>query len=86
MAIIIGIILVLAIIVAILVAYNLSISKKVKSLSNTREMVANLQVLQDFMDIIGRDLPVEDKIKLINNILIEKYNINPVHYQDMVLN
>lgn len=75
MAIIIGIILVLAIIVAILVAYNLSISKKVKSLSNTREMVANLQVLQDFMDIIGRDLPVEDKIKLINNILIEKYNI-----------
>ena len=38
-------------------------------------MVANLQVLQDFMDIIGRDISVEDKIELINNILIEKYHI-----------
>ena len=75
MAIVLGVIFILTIIVAVLVAYNLSISKKVKSLSNTREMVANLQVLQDFMDIIGRDIPVEDKIQLINNILIEKYNI-----------
>ncbi len=58
-----------------LIFYNISIAKKVKSLSNTREMVANLQVLQDFMDIIGRDISVEDKIELINNILIEKYHI-----------
>lgn len=70
-----GVIFVLVIVVMILVAYNLSISKKVKSLNNTREMVANLQVLQDFMDIIGQEIPAEDKIKLINNILIEKYNI-----------
>lgn len=75
MGVIIGIICVLVIIVVILILYNLSISKKVKSLSNTREMVSNLQVLQDFMDIIGREMPVEDKIKLINNILIEKYKI-----------
>ena len=66
---------VLGIIVIALVVYNLNISKKVKSLNNTREMVANLQVLQDFMDIIGRDIPVENKLELINNILIEKYNI-----------
>ncbi len=69
------IIIVLVIFVVGLIFYNLSISKKVKSLSNTREMVANLQVLQDFMDIIGRDISVEDKIQLINNILIEKYHI-----------
>lgn len=72
---IIAIIIVLVIFVIGLILYNLSISKKVKSLSNTREMVANLQVLQDFMDIIGRDISVEDKIELINNILIEKYHI-----------
>lgn len=72
---IIAIIIVLVIFVIGLIFYNLSISKKVKSLSNTREMVANLQVLQDFMDIIGRDISVEDKIELINNILIEKYHI-----------
>lgn len=75
MNIIIGILIVLIIIVILLIVYNLSISKKVKSLSNTREMVANLQVLQDFMDIIGREIPAEDKIKLINAVLIEKYNI-----------
>ena len=38
-------------------------------------MVANLQVLQDFMDIIGRDIPAEEKIQIINNVLVEKYNI-----------
>ena len=72
---IIAIIIILVIFVIGLILYNLRIAKKVKSLSNTREMVANLQVLQDFMDIIGRDIPVEDKIELINNILIEKYHI-----------
>ena len=75
MGIVIVVIIVLIIIVISLVLYNLSISKKVKTLSNTREMVANLQVLQDFMDIIGRETPAEDKIKMINDILIEKYNI-----------
>jgi len=66
---------VLFIIVVVLIVYNLNISKRVKSLNNTREMVANLQVLQDFMDIVGRDIPVENKLELINNILIEKYSI-----------
>ena len=62
MTILIIIIIALAIVVGILIIYNSSISKKVKSLNNTREMVANLQVLQDFMDIIGRDIPVDNKI------------------------
>ena len=75
MGILLAIVFILVIIVVILISYNLSISKKVKSLNNTKEMVANLQVLQDFMDIIGRDIPAEDKIEVINNILIEKYNI-----------
>lgn len=72
---IVAVIVILVVFVIGLIIYNLSISKKVKSLSNTREMVANLQVLQDFMDIIGKDISVEDKIKIINNILIEKYHI-----------
>lgn len=72
---IIAIIVILIVIVMALIGYNLHISKTVKSLSNTREMVANLQILQDFMDIIGREISVEDKIGLINSILIEKYHI-----------
>lgn len=71
----IGLTVVLIIFVIGLVLYNLSIYKKVKSLSNTHEKIANLRVLQDFMDTIGKDTSVEDKIQIINDILIDKYNI-----------
>lgn len=72
---VIGLIIVLVAVVIALIIYNLSIHKKIKTLSNTREMVANLQVLQDFMEIIGKDYSVDDKINMINDILIEKYKI-----------
>lgn len=68
-------IIILVLIVAILIIYNLNIYKKVKGLSNTHEKIANLRVLQDFMDTIGKDASVEDKIKIVNDILIENYNI-----------
>lgn len=71
----ISVIFVLVILVVCLVIYNLSIYKKVKGLSNTNEKIANLRVLQDFMDTIGKDTLAEDKIKIINDILIEKYHI-----------
>ena len=71
----IGLIIFLIIFVIGLIIYNISIYKKVKSLSNTHEKIANLRVLQDFMDTIGKDTSVEDKIKIINDILIDKYNI-----------
>lgn len=69
------VIVVLAIIVVSLVIYNLLIYKKVKGLSNTNEKIANLRVLQDFMDTIGKNASAENKIKIINDILIEKYHI-----------
>lgn len=71
----ISVIVVLVIVVISLIIYNLSIYKKVKGLSNTNEKIANLRVLQDFMDTIGKDASAEDKIKIINDILIEKYDI-----------
>ncbi len=71
----IAVIIVLGIVVVGLVFYNMSIYKKVKGLSNTNEKIANLRVLQDFMDTIGKDASAKDKIKIINDILIEKYNI-----------
>lgn len=69
------VIVVLIVIVITLIVYNLSIYKKVKGLSNTNEKIANLRVLQDFMDTIGKDTPAENKIQIINDILIEKYSI-----------
>ena len=71
----IAVIIVLVIVVICLIIYNLSIYKKVKGLSNTNEKIANLRVLQDFMDTIGKDSPAENKIKIINDILIERYDI-----------
>lgn len=71
----IAVILVLVILVVCLIIYNLSIYKKIKGLNNTNEKIANLRVLQDFMDTIGKDASAEDKIKIINDILIEKYQI-----------
>ena len=64
----------LAIILIGLIFYNLSIHKKVKGLSNTSEKIANLKVLQDFMDTIAKETSVENKIRIINDILIEKYD------------
>ena len=69
------VIIILIVVVIGLIIYNLSIYKKVKGLSNTSEKIANLRVLQDFMDTIGKDTSAEDKIKIINDILIEKYQI-----------
>lgn len=71
----IAVIIVLVIVVICLIIYNFSIYKKVKGLSNTNEKIANLRVLQDFMDTIGKDTSAENKIKIINDILIEKYSI-----------
>ena len=71
----IGLIVVLVTIVIGLILYNISIYKKVKGLSNTNEKIANLRVLQDFMDTIGQNESAENKIKIINDILIEKFTI-----------
>ena len=71
----IGIVIILGVGVIGLIIYNISIYKKVKGLSNTNEKIANLRVLQDFMDTIGKDESAENKIKIINDILIQKFQI-----------
>ncbi len=72
---IIGVAVVLVIIVIILVIYNIKISQKIQKFKNINQKITNLQVVQDFMNTIGEATSVDDKIKKINNILIEKYEI-----------
>ena len=55
--------------------YNMSLNKKIKEYSNTNQKINNLNVLQDFIDTIGEDSSTDEKIKKINNILIERYEI-----------
>ena len=68
-------VIVLVFVIALLVLYNMSIHKKIQELQNMDQKIANLTILQDFMNIAGSDLSVDDKIKSINNVIIEKYEV-----------
>ena len=70
-----AIIIILVFAVVILVVYNMSIHKKIQTFNNINQKINSLNVLQDFMSTIGEYSNVDDKIKKINNILIEKYEI-----------
>lgn len=69
------IILALVIVVVVLIVYNMSIHKKIQTFNNINQKIINLNVLQDFMDTLGEYTAVNQKIKRINDILIEKYEI-----------
>lgn len=69
------IVLVLIIIIAGLVIYNVTIHKKIHAFNNLNQKIINLNVLQDFMTTIGEASTIDDKIKRINEILLEKYEI-----------
>ena len=69
------VILVLVFIIIGLIIYNLSIYKKIKTFSNINDKISNLNVLQEFLDTIGKDSSVDNKLEVINNILIEKFEI-----------
>ncbi len=55
--------------------YNLSLYKRIQSFQTQNRRFTNLNILQDFMNIAGSDLSVDKKIKSINDIIIEKYQI-----------
>lgn len=69
------VILVLVFIIIGLIIYNLSIYKKIKTFGNINDKISNLNVLQEFLDTIGKDSSVDNKLEIINDILIEKFTI-----------
>ena len=70
-----AIIIILILIIVALLAYNLSISKKIENFNSINQKITNLNILQDFMNTISEVTSVDEKIQKINNILIERYNI-----------
>ena len=70
-----GIIIILVLIIIGLIIYNFAIHKKIKNYSAISEKISNLNVLQDFIDTIGKDMTVSNKIEVINDIIIQKFNI-----------
>ena len=68
------IILLVAIIMGLML-YNMSIHKKIDAFKNINQQITSLNVLQDFMNTISETSTADEKLKRINEILIEKYNI-----------
>jgi GGDEF domain-containing protein len=66
---------ILVIAILVLVTYNFHIQKKIEAYNNINDRINNLSVLQDFMKIAGQEDSVDEKLKMINEIVIEKYNI-----------
>lgn len=73
-----GLIAIIVILLGIAIAlglYNINLKNKLQLLSNTNQKVTSLSVLQDFMNTISEQITADDKIKKINEILIQKYEI-----------
>ena len=71
----IAIIIILVFIIAVLTIYNMSIHTKIQEFQNLHQKVTNLNIIQDFINIAGSDMPVDNKIKEINSVIIEKYEV-----------
>ena len=69
------VIILLVAIIVLLMIYNMLISKKIDKYNNLNQKVVSLNVLQEFMDTISEEKSSDDKIRKINEILIEKYDI-----------
>ena len=71
----IAVVVILVLTVIGLVFYNITIHQKIQKFKNINQKITNLSVVQDFMNAIGETSSVDQKIKKINEILIEKYEI-----------
>lgn len=78
----IAIIIILVIIIAVLTIYNMIIHGEIQEFQNLQHRVTNLNIIQDFINIAGSDMSVGNKIKEINNVIIEKYEVK---YSTIVL-
>ncbi len=72
---IIAAVIMLVLIILGLVVYNIKLHKRIQKLKNTNQQITNLSVVQDFINAIGETSTVDEKIKKINEVLIERYEI-----------
>ncbi|MBR3134095.1 MAG: hypothetical protein IKG56_01365 [Clostridia bacterium] len=68
-------IILLVLIVFILMIYNYYVHKKIESFTNLNQRVKSLNVLQEFMNTLGENATITEKLESINDILINKYSI-----------
>ena len=68
-------IVILVIIVVALMFYNYKIHIRLKKFSNIKEHIQSLNIVQEFMNVVGEDISVDEKLKKINEILIKRYDV-----------
>ena len=63
-------------IILVLLLNSLKLKESIRKLRSTNQKVNSLNVLQDFMEIMGNNIvDTKEKMQDLNNILIEKYEI-----------
>ena len=68
-------IILLVLIVVVLMIYNYVVHKKIDTFTNLNQRVTSLNVLQEFMNTLGENTTIDEKLESINDILINKYAI-----------
>ena len=71
----IAIVIILVLVILVLTIYNISMNNKIQKFRTMESTITNLSVMQDFINIVGNDMNVDDKIKELNKIIIEKYEV-----------
>jgi diguanylate cyclase (GGDEF)-like protein len=69
------VIVVLLLAIMVLIVYNIQVQRKVEEYKNLEERRSKLSVIQDFLNVAGEGTSVDEKLKTINDIVIDKYNI-----------
>jgi len=69
-------IILLILVIIILTVYNIIIHRKVETFNNINQKITGLNVLQVFMDILSEDISADEKMQRLNQVLLEKYEIN----------
>ena len=67
--------LILLIVIVLLGLYCLKLNNSLHEYKNTSQKITSLGVLQDFINIISESLTEDEKIKKINEVITEKYQI-----------
>ena len=66
---------VLLVVILVLIVYNIHIQKKIEQFNNMQQRIDSLKALQNFMDITGEEISVDEKLRQINEVIIEKFEI-----------
>ncbi len=66
---------ILLIAIIVLIVYNIQIQKKIETYKSLEERRNKLSVIQEFLTIAGDSQSVDDKLRRINEIVIDKYGI-----------